>query len=149
MAQPVPTNDTEPVLPPAEEAGLLALVRDALDEPSTAALLGAGGEAVELPRSVREVLVRVVRELAQGNAVTVLPVHAELTTQEAADLLNVSRPYLIGLVDQGMLPCTRTVGNHRRLRLADTLAYKRVRDAERRAALDKVCTEAERLGLRY
>ncbi len=104
---------------------------------------------MELPRSVREVLVRVVRELAQGNAVAVLPVHTELTTQEAANLLNLSRPYLIGLIDQGTLPCTRTVGNHRRLRLADVLAYKRVRDAERRAALDDVSAEAERLGLRY
>ncbi len=149
MAQPAPVNDTEPVLSPAEDAGLLALVRDALDEPSAATLLGAGGEAVELPRSVREVLVRVVRELAQGNAVVVLPVHTELTTQEAADLLNVSRPYLIRLVDQGTLPCTRTAGNHRRLRLADVLAHKRVRDAERRAALDEVSAEAERLGLRY
>ena len=97
VVQSVPTYDAEPVLSPAEEAGLLALVRDALDEPSAAALLGAGGEAVELPRSVREVLVHVVREFAQGDAVTVLPVHTELTTQEAADLLNVSRPYLIGL----------------------------------------------------
>ncbi len=149
MAQPAPTNDTEPVVLPAEEAGLLALVRDVLDKPLAATLLSAGGEAVELPRSVREALVRVVSEFTRGNAVTVLPVHAELTTQEAADLLTVSRPYLIGLVDQGALPCTRTVGNHRRLLLADVLAYKRARDAERRAALDEMSAEAERLGLRY
>ncbi len=145
----MPGDDTEPILPPAEEAGLLALVRDTLDEPSVARLLRAGGEEVELPHSVREVLVRVVRELAQGNAVAVLPVHAELTTQEAADLLNVSRPYLIGLIDQGALPCTRTAGHHRRLRLADVLAYKRARDTERRAALDEMSAESERLGLRY
>jgi len=149
VAHLAPTDDTEPVLPLAEESELLALVRDALDEPSVTTLLGAGGDAVELPRSVREVLVRVVRELAQGNAVTVLAVHAELTTQEAADLLTVSRPYLIGLIDQGALPCTRTAGNHRRLRLADVLVYKRARDAERRAALDEMSAEAERLGLRY
>lgn len=149
VAQPIPADDTEPVLPPAEEAGLLVLVRDALDEPSAARLLGAGGETVELPRSVRDVLVRVVRELAQGNAVAVLPVHAELTTQEAADLLNVSRPYLIGLIEHGTLPCTRTAGNHRRLRLADVLTYQRARDTERRAALDEMSAEAERLDLHY
>lgn len=149
MAQPIPADDTGHILPPAEEARLLALVRDALDEPSTVTLLGAGGEAVELPRSVREVLVRVVRELAQGNAVAVLPVHAELTTQEAVDLLNVSRPYLIELVEHGTLPCTRTTGNHRRLRLADVLTFKRARDIERRAALDEMSAETERLGLRY
>lgn len=116
---------------------------------SPARLLSTEGPPVELPASVREVLVRVVRELAEGNAVTVLPVHAELTTQDAADLLNVSRPYLIGMLDDHVLPCTRTAGQHRRLRLADVLAYKRRRDAERRAVLDEMSEEAERLGLRY
>ncbi|HEU0086298.1 MAG TPA: excisionase family DNA-binding protein [Pseudonocardiaceae bacterium] len=149
MSQPLPADDTEPILPSAAEARLLALVRDTLDEPSATRLLGAGGETVELPRSVREVLVRVVRELAQGNAVAVLPVHAELTTQEAADLLNVSRPYLIGLTEQGTLCCTRTAGNHRRLRLADVLTYKRARDTERRVALDEMSAEAEKLDLSY
>jgi excisionase family DNA binding protein len=112
-------------------------------------LLSAGGAPVEMPASVREVLVRVVRELAERNAVSVLPVHAELTTPEAADLLNVSRPYLIGLLDDHVLPCTRTAGQHRRLRLADVLVYKRRRDAERRAALEEMSDEVERLGLRY
>jgi len=149
MAHPMPANDAEPILPPAEEAGLLASVRDILTGPSAARLLGPSGETVQLPRSVHDVLMRVVRELAQGNAVAVLPVHAELTTQQAADLLNVSRPYLIGLLDQGVLPYARTAGNHRRLRLADVLTYKRARDTERRAALDEMSAEAERLGLRY
>jgi excisionase family DNA binding protein len=76
-------------------------------------------------------------------------VQAELTTQEAADLLGVSRPYLIKLLEEGALPCTLTAGSHRRLRLADVLAYRRVRDRERRAALDEMSAEAERLGLRY
>jgi excisionase family DNA binding protein len=145
--------DSEPVVAPAEEVRLLELLRDALESSgangSATRLLSVDGVPVELPTSVREVLVRVVRELAEGNAVTVLPVHAELTTQEAADLLNVSRPYLIGLLDGHLLPCTRTAGSHRRLRLADVLAYKRSRDAERRAALDEMSEEAERLGLRY
>jgi excisionase family DNA binding protein len=145
--------DADPVVAPAEEVRLVELLRDALESPavrdSAARLLSVDGVPVEVPTSVREVLVRVVRELAEGNAVTVLPVHAELTTQEAADLLNVSRPYLIGLLDDHVLPCTRTAGQHRRLRLADVLAYKRIRDAERRAALDEMSEEAERLGLRY
>lgn len=149
MAQPIPTDDTEPIFPPAEEAELLALVRDALNGPAATTLLGPRGETVALPPSVQDALMRVVRELAQGNAVAVVPVHAELTTQQAADLLNVSRPYLIGLLDQGALPYARTAGNHRRLRLADMLTYKRARDTERRAALDEMSAEAERLGLRY
>jgi excisionase family DNA binding protein len=149
MAHPMPTDDAEPIFPPAEEAGLLASVRDALTRSAAARLLGPSGETVHLPRSVHDFLVHVVRELAQGNAVTVVPVHAELTTQQAADLLNVSRPYLIGLLDQGALPYARTAGNHRRLRVADVLTYKRARDIERRAALDEMSAEAESLGLRY
>ncbi len=145
----MPAHDADPILLTAEEADLLTLVRDALTGPAAARLLGPSGEAVQLPRSVHDVLIRVVRELAQGNAVTVVPVHAELTTQQAADLLNVSRPYLIGLLDQGVLPYARTAGNHRRLRLADVLTYKRARDIERRAALDETSAEAEGLGLRY
>lgn len=153
MTRSAASFDTDPVVASADEAHLVALLRAALEEPaapaSVARLLSTGREPVELPRSVYELLVRVVRELAHGNAVTVLPVHAELTTQGAADLLNVSRPYLIGLLDDHVLPCTRTAGNHRRLRLADVLAFKHVRDSERRAALDEMSEEAERLGLRY
>ena len=149
MAQPMPTDEAEPILLSAEEIDLLTLVRDALTGSAAARLLSPSGETVQLPRSVHNVLIRVVRELAQGNAVAIVPVHAELTTQQAADLLNVSRPYLIGLLDQGLLPYARTAGNHRRLRLADVLTYKRARDIERRAALDEMSAEAERLGLRY
>ncbi len=153
MVRAAASFDFEPVVAPAEEGRLLELLRDALESPgatdSVARLLLVDGVPVELPTSVRDVLVRAMRELAEGNAVTVLPVHAELTTQEAADLLSVSRPYLIGLLDDHVLPCTRTAGGHRRLRLADVLAYKRSRDAERRAAPDLMSEEAERLGLRY
>lgn len=153
MARSAASFDTDPVVASPDEAHLVELLRAALEDPaaraSVARLLSAGRDPVELPRSVYELLVRVVRELADGNAVTVLPVHAELTTQEAADLLNVSRPYLIGLLDDRVLPCTRTTGNHRRLRLADVLAFKHVRDTERRTALDEMSGEADRLGLRY
>ena len=86
---------------------------------STLRLVSQNGAAIELPGAVQQLLLQIVRELGEGNAVTVVPVHAELTTQEAADLLNVSRPYLIGLVDDHRLPCSRTAGRHRRLRLAD------------------------------
>src|SRR5438132_9261526 len=84
VTRPAPTFDSEPVIAPAEEARLVELLREALEapgaRPSAARLLAAGGESVKVPGSVYEVLVRVVRELADGNAVAVLPVHAELTT---------------------------------------------------------------------
>ncbi len=153
MAKSADRFEPDPVRPAADESALLERLRQALEAPgaraSAARLLAAGGKPLELPESVYRVLVQTVREMAEGNAVAVIPVRAELTTQEAADLLGVSRPYLIKLLEEGALPCTLTAGSHRRVRLSDVLAYRRVRDRERRAALDEMSAEAERLGLRY
>jgi excisionase family DNA binding protein len=153
VAKPASRFEPEPINARSEETPLLEVLRAALEAPgaraSAARLLAADGQPLELPESVYRVLVETVRELAEGNAVAVLPVRAELTTQEAADLLGVSRPYLIKLIEAGTVPCTLTTGNHRRLRLSDVLAYRRARDADRRAALDEMSAEADRLGLRY
>lgn len=101
---------------------------------------------VVIPAVAFRFFVDVLAELANGNAVTVAPVHAELTTQRAADLLNVSRPYLIKLLDEGRIPFRR-VGNRRKVQLVDVLDHKRRDDVRRLELLDELTREADELGL--
>lgn len=103
---------------------------------------------VELPREVLSVLVEVLGQMANGNGVRVVPVHAELTTQQAADILSVSRPHLVKVLESGGIPF-HFVGTHRRVRLGDVLAYKARVEAEQDAALDELSAEAQKLGLGY
>lgn len=104
--------------------------------------------SIELPSSVMRLLVDILVELAEGNAVKVVPVHAELTTQEAADLLNVSRPHLVGLLESGRLPFRKT-GKHRRVRFTDLMAYRTERAAASEAAMQALAAQAQDLGLGY
>jgi excisionase family DNA binding protein len=112
----------------------------------TCQIVGLEGETiVALPEAVFYVLKRVAEVLARGDAITVVPVGKELTTQQAANLLNVSRQYVVRLLDQGRIPYTKT-GKHRRLRVEDVLAFKRRRDQERRAKLDELTRMSGELG---
>ena len=101
---------------------------------------------VKLPADAVRLLVRILDEMAQGNAVTVVPVRAEITTQQAADMLNISRPSLIQILDEGGLPY-RLVGSHRRLRLEDVVAHKRKVEAARRRALEQLSAYDQEIGI--
>ncbi len=144
----VVTAGHQPIAPTAEEQLTIAEVEAFLARSPAypIRLVNRDGEEIELPDSASRLLRDVVRLLAQDQAVALMPVHQELTTQEAADLLNVSRQYLVRLLEQGALPFTR-VGTHRRIRFEDVLRYKRQRDAARRRGLKQLTRLSEELGL--
>jgi excisionase family DNA binding protein len=101
-----------------------------------------------LPAAAVRLLTDILGYLAQGRAVAVLPEDSDLTTQQAADVLNVSRPHLVSLLERGTIPFHRA-GSHRRVRFGDLLAYRERRAEESRAALDELTAQAQELGLGY
>ena len=104
------------------------------------------GETVTVPSAAFRLLVTILSEMARGNAVRVIPHHAELTTGEAAELLGVSRPYAIRLFDEGMIPSYR-VGTHRRATFKDVMAYREEHYRARSAVLDNMAAIDQELGL--
>lgn len=148
------TTMREPIVPTAQDAAIareasrvLAPFVDHLD--NLRFQVGKESNAthkLSLPTSAVRLLLDLLTEMAAGNAITLIPVHAQLTTQQAADVLNVSRPFLVGLLEQGKVPHIK-VGTHRRILFEDLMRYKKQIDDERRNALDELVKESQRLGM--
>ncbi len=105
-------------------------------------------EDLILPGYAINLLLAMLTEMSKGNAITVMPIHAELSTQETAELLNVSRPHLVDLLEQGKIPF-RKVGTHRRILANDVFDYKQRIDEARLKALDDLAAQAQLLGMGY
>lgn len=106
------------------------------------------GTNLQLPKAVTPLLVKILTEMAQGNAVTLIPLHAELTTQEAANLLNISRPFLNKLLERGELPFHK-VGTHRRVKFVDLDQFRKTREELREASLAALAKQAQEEGMGY
>ena len=106
------------------------------------------GRSLILPKAATRLLARLLSEMAQGNAVTLIPVHAELTTQEAADYLGVSRPFLVSMLEAKTLPFYK-VGTHRRVRFTDLKVFKEIRNRDRNATMQELADQAQELEMGY
>lgn len=115
-------------------------------QPAVQLIVDDDGEQLVLPRGAVELLARVLAHMAAGQGVSVVPAHAELTTQQAAELLNVSRPHLVGLLESGEINY-RMVGTHRRVKAESLLDYLRRDDQRRRAAADELTQLSQEMGL--
>lgn len=146
VAMTVERHGERTVLPPDDPAVLQELARflDQHEEPGR--LIGPNGVGVPLPRPIYDVLIQVVEAMRAGRAITVAPLAQRLTTQEAAELLGVSRPTLVKLLESGAIPFEKP-GRHRRVKLADLLAYRDARTVARRETLNRMTEEASEAGL--
>jgi excisionase family DNA binding protein len=152
-----PTPHGFPNLPTAQEVALakegsreLSMVMATKEDVQEITIRTQAGEAqiVRLPKAAVELLKDILVNISMGNAVQVVPVHAEMTTQEAADLLMISRPHFIKLLDEKKIDF-RKVGTHRRVKYSDVLRFKEMQAATTRATLDELAAEAQALDMGY
>ena len=143
-----PPVDSDELSVARRSSGILARHREKTGRITFQLLEGRTKESVVLPAAAARLLKEILACLAEGKSVSIVPEQVELSTQQAADLLNVSRPYFIGMLEGGKIP-SRKVGTHRRVHARDVLVYKQAIEAERARALDALAEQAQHLKLGY
>ena len=141
----------EPVTPTADEAELARASSRQLSRflrQDLKVRISDTDEQVVLPAAAVRLLIDLLSAMAEGNAVTLIPIHAELTTQQAANLLGVSRPFLVKQLEDGMIPF-RKVGTHRRVLFSDLMAYKRSMVDSRTKALEELSAQGQEQNMGY
>ena len=140
-------ESSESVLIPEQETEAIAQLEPILSlESSQLRLVASNGEEIVIPESVYSLLGQVVRAMASGQVISIVPHNRTLTTQQAADILNVSRPFLVKLLENGEIPYIK-VGSHRRILFQDLMVYKEQRKVKRRKLLDQLIEMTEEAGL--
>jgi excisionase family DNA binding protein len=139
------TLDREPIAAPNSDREALRNV-EALAQSGRDLRVSAGDESIELPEALRLVLEQAAHELVRGNRVSLLPLGRMLTTRQAAEMLNISRPFLIQVLERGEIPF-EMVGTHRRMAIEDVLRYRAQRSEQRREVLRALSEEADELGI--
>lgn len=135
----------EPITPENDEPDSMELFARDL---ASIKLLGCAGKEIPVPESIQKLLMQVVPILRSGQAISIVAIERLLTTEDAAKLLNVSRPYLIKLLEDGVVPFERPDGRgtHRRIRFEDLMEYKHKRDIARREQLRKLTQLSQEAG---
>jgi excisionase family DNA binding protein len=141
----------KPTTLPSKEDSALAQEASrvlATKQPSELKVRLDDGQELVLPRAATRLIAHLLTEMAQGNAVTIIPIHANLTTQEAADYLNVSRPHLVRLLEAEKMPYYK-VGTHRRIKFQDLVAFKTASEKRRREIMEELAAQAQEEGMGY
>ena len=141
-------SDAEKALARESSRQLALLIQKERPSTSISILEDELGQKIAVPNVAISLLLEILTQMAQGNAVTLMPYHAELTTQQAADLVNVSRPFLVKLLESGEL-AHRMVGKHRRVLLQDVMKYKENIDRARNETLNELVAQAQELNMGY
>lgn len=142
------------LVPPSEQDARLAkessrLLAACIGHGPTARLrVIDGNHDFDVPVGALRMLVDILAHMAEGHAVSLVPIHAELTTQQAADFLNVSRPFVVGLLEKNALPY-RKVGTHRRIQFRDLLTYRERSLQQGKQLADELAAESQRLNMGY